>query len=96
MGKKLAVAGVVGVALVGGLAYFLYKVNEEVKISNFIGEDGVPDFDSIDNAMEKYELGGRKKSDSGFRRFFNHNDPLDEMLGYPGKVNMNVKKSTDI
>lgn len=96
MGKKLAVAGVVGVALVGGLAYFLYKVNEEVKISNFIGEGGIPYFDSIDDAMEKYELGGRKKSDSGLHRFFNHTDPLDEMLGYPGKVNMNVKKSTDI
>lgn len=86
MGKKLAiVGGVVGVAVVGGLAYLLYKANEELKVSNFIGEDGMPDLDRIDNAMERYGLGGYKRSDSD-----------DGRSGYQGKVNMNVKKSTDI
>ena len=86
MGKKLAiVGGVVGVAVVGGLAYLLYKANEELKVSNFIGEDGMPDLERIDNAMERYGLGGYKRSDSD-----------DGMSGYQGKVNMNVKKSTDI
>lgn len=86
MGKKLAiVGGVVGVAVVGGLAYLLYKANEELKVSNFIGEDGMPVLDRIDNAMERYGLGGYKRPDSD-----------DGMLGYQGKVNMNVKKSTDI
>ena len=86
MGKKLAVVGgVVGVAVVGGLAYLLYKANEELKVCNFIGEDGMPDLERIDNAMERYGLGGYKRSDSD-----------DGMSGYQGKVNMNVKKSTDI
>lgn len=86
MGKKLAiVGGVVGVAVVGGLAYLLYKANEELKVSSFIGEDGMPDLERIDNAMERYGLGGYKRSDSD-----------DGMSGYQGKVNMNVKKSTDI
>lgn len=86
MGKKLAiVGGVVGVAVVGGLAYLLYKANEELKVCNFIGEDGMPDLGRIDNAMERYGLGGYKRSDSD-----------DGMSGYQGKVNMNVKKSTDI
>ncbi len=86
MGKKLAVVGgVVGVAVVGGLAYLLYKANEELKVCNFIGEDGMPDLERIDNAMERYGLGGYKRSDSD-----------DGMSGYQCKVNMNVKKSTDI
>lgn len=90
MGKKLAiVGGVVGVAVVGGLAYLLYKANEELKVCNFIGEDGMPDLGRIDNAMERYGLDGYKRSDSG-------KDSVNGMLGYRGKVNMNVKKSTDI
>ena len=90
MGKKLAVVGgVVGVAVVGGLAYLLYKANEELKVSNFIGNDGMPDLDRIDKAMEKYGLGGYKKSESDV-------DSVDRLLGYRGKVNMNVKKSVDI
>mgnify|MGYP004653388153 CR=1 FL=1 len=90
MGKKLAiVGGVVGVAVVGGLAYLLYKANEELKVSSFIGEDGMPDLERIDNAMERYGLGGYKRSDSAM-------DTDDGMSGYQGKVNMNVKKSTDI
>lgn len=90
MGKKLAVVGgVVGVAVVGGLAYLLYKANEELKVSSFIGEDGMPDLERIDNAMERYGLGGYKRSDSAM-------DTDDGMSGYQGKVNMNVKKSIDI
>lgn len=90
MGKKLAiVGGVVGVAVVGGLAYLLYKANEELKVCNFIGEDGMPDLERIDNAMERYGLGGYRKSDSAM-------DTDDRMSGYQGKVNMNVKKSTYI
>ena len=45
----------------------------------------MPDLERIDNAMERYGLGGYKRSDSD-----------DGMSGYQGKVNMNVKKSTDI
>lgn len=90
MGKKLAVVGgVVGVAVVGGLAYLLYKANEELKVCNFIGEDGMPDLERIDNATDKYGLGGYKKSVSDM-------DTTDGMSGYHGKVNMNVKKSIDI
>lgn len=105
MGKKLAVAGgVVGVALVGGLAYLLYKANEEVKVSNFIGEDGHPDFSDPDKAMKWFEEGGihvipgsgcGKKSGSGLFKFLKPGDPLDEMLGYRGNVSMQPKMSSE-